>query len=281
MAIDIQGIKIGGDRFTVIAGPCQIETSGHAIMMAGRLQDIAAELDVNLVYKSSFDKANRTSIQGQRGPGMQRGLEILDQVRTRFGCATLTDIHHPEQAQIACQAGVSILQIPALLSRQTDLLIAAGESGAAVNIKKGQFMAPADMIPASAKVLSTGNDRVMLTERGITHGYRDLVVDMRSFRDMAQTGLPIVFDCTHSTQSPGSQGHSSGGDGGRAAELARAAVATGWVDAVFLETHQDPDSAPSDGAVMVPVDQVRDLVRDLRDIWRLVREQAHGPRAAE
>jgi 2-dehydro-3-deoxyphosphooctonate aldolase (KDO 8-P synthase) len=261
MAVKVADFEIGtGNPLCVIAGPCQIETADHAMMMAGNLKKICTDLGVNFIYKSSFDKANRTSISTKRGVGIDEGLQILYDIRTHFGVPILTDIHLPEQADRCMLYGVDVIQIPAFLSRQTDLLIAAGETGLAVNIKKGQFMAPEDIGRAAEKIASTGNDRILLCERGVTHGYNNLVVDMRSLPIMERTGYPVVFDCTHSVQQPGGMGTSSGGDRSMVPYLARAAVATGSVNAVFIETHQDPDRAPSDGPNMVPLDNIKELI---------------------
>ena len=254
----------------MIAGPCQIESFDHACNIAGAMKEICQDLGLNFVYKSSFDKANRTSVSTPRGPGLEKGLEILSNVKRQIEVPTLTDIHTPYHATAARHYQVDVVQIPAFLSRQTDLLIAAGESKLAVNIKKGQFMAPMDIYQAAAKIASTGNDRILLCERGVTHGYNNLVVDMRSLPIMAHTGYPVVFDCTHSVQQPGGLGTSSGGDRRMVPYLARAAVATGSVDAVFIETHEDPDSAPSDGPNMVPLKHMKELLTQLRDLHGMV-----------
>jgi 2-dehydro-3-deoxyphosphooctonate aldolase (KDO 8-P synthase) len=276
MAVRIGNTRIGpGYPLTVIAGPCQIENLDHARMIAGALLEICKHLDLNLIYKSSYDKANRTSIGTQRGPGIEQGLEVLHRIRTELGVPVLTDIHHPEHAALCADAGVDVIQIPAFLSRQTDLLVSAGESGLAVNIKKGQFMAPNDAARAAAKVASTGNDRILLTERGVTHGYNNLVVDMRSLPIMARSSYPVVFDCTHSVQQPSGMGATSGGDRTMVPYLARAAVATGAVDAVFLECHEDPDHAPSDGPNMVPLPRMEPLLRQLRDLHSAVASWQH------
>jgi len=271
VAVKVNNIEIGpGSGLAVIAGPCQIESLEHAHMMASTLAEMCDHLGLSLIYKSSYDKANRTSIGTQRGPGIEQGLEVLHRIRFDLDIPVLTDIHHPEHAALCAQAGIDVIQIPAFLSRQTDLLVAAGESGLAVNIKKGQFMAPADAARAAGKVASTGNDRILLTERGVTHGYNNLVVDMRSLPIMARSGYPVVFDCTHSVQQPSGMGATSGGDRTMVPYLARAAVATGSVHAVFLECHQDPDSAPSDGPNMVPLSRMEPLLRQLRDLHRAV-----------
>jgi 2-dehydro-3-deoxyphosphooctonate aldolase (KDO 8-P synthase) len=240
------------------------------MMMAGNLKSICSELGVNFVYKSSFDKANRTSISTKRGVGIDDGLQILFEIKKHFNIPVLTDIHLPEQADRCVFYGIDVIQIPAFLSRQTDLLIAAGETGLAVNIKKGQFMAPGDIARAAEKVASTGNERILLCERGVTHGYNNLVVDMRSLPIMERTGYPVVFDCTHSVQQPGGMGTSSGGDRTMVPYLARAAIATGSVSAVFIETHEDPDSAPSDGPNMIPLNELESLLKDIKRIYEAV-----------
>jgi 2-dehydro-3-deoxyphosphooctonate aldolase (KDO 8-P synthase) len=261
-SVRVGGLEIGNDRpLVLISGPCQIESRDHAMECAAALVEMCAAAGIGLVFKSSYDKANRTSASAARGIGMDRGLAILAEVRGRFGCPVLTDVHAPEQCAPAAQA-VDVLQIPAFLCRQTDLLLAAGETGAAVNVKKGQFLAPWDMVNVAAKIASTGNQRILLCERGTSFGYNTLVSDLRGLPVMARTGYPVVFDATHSVQQPGGQGTSSGGQREFAPVLARAAVAVG-VDAVFMETHQDPDNAPSDGPNMVPLDQFEALAADL------------------
>lgn len=261
-----------GHPLTVIAGPCQIESQSHAEHVAGTLKEIADHLDVNLIYKSSFDKANRSSVSSTRGTGIEPGLEILNSIKHLYGIPVLTDIHEPWQADACADAGIDVLQIPAFLCRQTDLLLAAGATGLVVNIKKGQFLAPHDMVHAVAKVQSTGNYRVLQTERGYTHGYNNLVVDMRSLPIMGSNGCPVVFDATHSVQLPGGQGRKSDGDRTMAPLLARSAIATGSVDAVFIETHESPDSAPSDGPNMIPLSDMRELLADLSDLHNYIRK---------
>ncbi len=246
---------------SLIAGPCQMESRDHAFMMAERLKDICSRLGIGLVYKSSFDKANRTSLGGKRGMGLEKSLAVFADIKKELGLPTLTDIHEREQcAEVA--SVVDVLQIPAFLCRQTDLLIAAAQTGAVVNVKKGQFLAPWDMKNVMAKIVDSGNPNVMLTERGASFGYNTLVSDMRSLPIMAAMGAPVIFDATHSVQQPGGQGASSGGDRRMVPVLARAAVAVG-VAGVFIETHQDPDNAPSDGPNMVPIDKLGDLLRTL------------------
>jgi len=271
MKVTVHNITIGpGHPMAVIAGPCQIESLQHAIDTCGAIVEKTQALGLPVIYKSSFDKANRSSISTQRGVGIDEGLEILNSVKHEFGIPVLTDIHESYQAQIVADAGVDILQIPAFLCRQTDLLLAAGATGCAINVKKGQFMAPGDMKNVADKIASTGNKRIMLCERGVTHGYNNLVVDMRSLPIMAATKFPVVFDCTHSVQQPGAMGTSSGGDRSMVPYLARAAVATGMVDAVFIETHPDPDHAPSDGPNMIPLDSLASLLEQLKNIHKLV-----------
>lgn len=269
--ITVKDFKIGkGQPLTVIAGPCQIESKDHAMMMSAAVKKITKNLGMNFIYKSSFDKANRTSITTQRGVGIHDGLKILAEVKDELDVPVLTDIHHPDQAGMCQFFGIDVIQIPAFLSRQTDLLLAAGETGAVVNIKKGQFMAPNDAAKAAEKVASTGNCRIMLCERGITHGYNNLVVDMRSLPIMERTGYPVVFDCTHSVQQPGGLGTSSGGDRSMVPYLARAAVATGCVNAVFIETHEDPDRAPSDGPNMIPLNELEELLTNIQRVYEAV-----------
>ncbi|WP_224816038.1 3-deoxy-8-phosphooctulonate synthase [Hasllibacter sp. MH4015] len=248
-------------RLTVIAGPCQLESLDHARMIAGAMVQACADTGAQFIFKGSYDKANRTSLGGQRGLGMEAGLSILSQIRDEFGCPVLTDVHAPDQCAPVAEA-VDILQIPAFLCRQTDLLLAAGETGAAINVKKGQFLAPWDMANVVGKIESTGNTRMLLTERGASFGYNALVADMRSLPEMAKTGYPVVMDATHAVAQPGGLGGSSGGQREFAPVLARAAVAVG-VAGVFLETHQDPDNAPSDGPNMIRMDEMPDLIRTL------------------
>jgi 2-dehydro-3-deoxyphosphooctonate aldolase (KDO 8-P synthase) len=245
----------------LIAGPCQLESRAHAFDMAGRLKEMAARLKIGFVYKTSFDKANRTSLTGKRGLGLDKALAVFADLRRELGVTILTDVHEREQCGVVAPV-VDVLQIPAFLSRQTDLLIAAAETGKVVNVKKGQFLAPWDMKNAVAKVTDSGNPNVLLTERGASFGYNTLVSDMRALPIMAESGCPVIFDATHSVQQPGGQGASTGGDRRFVPVLARAAVAAG-VAGVFIETHQDPDNAPSDGPNMVPIDQMPALLEDL------------------
>lgn len=246
----------------LIAGPCQIESRDHAFEMADAITAICRDLDIPLIYKSSYDKANRTSAKGARGVGLEKGIEILADIRSRFGCPVLTDIHTEEQCAIVAPA-VDVLQIPAFLCRQTDLLVAAAQTGRVINVKKGQFLAPWDMVNVAAKIADAGNQNITLCERGSCFGYNTLVSDMRALPIMAQIGYPVIFDATHSVQQPGGQGTSSGGQREFVPVLARAAVAVG-VAGVFIETHDNPDQAPSDGPNMVPVHQLRSLLSQLK-----------------
>ena len=260
--VSIGPITVGNDSpLTVIAGPCQLESLDHALMIARRMADACAAAGAAYVFKASYDKANRTSLSGRRGVGMDAGLDILAEVRARIGCPVLTDVHASDHCAPAAEA-CDILQIPAFLCRQTDLLLAAGETGAAINVKKGQFLAPWDMANVAAKVASTGNDRILLTERGVSFGYNTLVTDMRALPEMMKTGYPVVMDATHSVQQPGGQGGSSGGQREFAPVMARAAVSLG-IAAVFIETHEAPDTAPSDGPNMIPLDQMPSLIESL------------------
>jgi 2-dehydro-3-deoxyphosphooctonate aldolase (KDO 8-P synthase) len=247
---------------SLIAGPCQMESREHALIMAAALKDICSSLNMGLVYKSSFDKANRTSLKGKRGLGLEKSLAVFAEVKATFGLPVLTDVHEINQCA-ALAPVIDILQIPAFLCRQTDLLIAAAKTGRVVNIKKGQFLAPWDMKNVAAKITESGNPNVMLTERGASFGYNTLVSDMRSLPIMAETGAPVIFDATHSVQQPGGQGTSSGGDRRMVPVLARAAVAVG-VAGIFIETHEDPDNAPSDGPNMVPLSELKALLMKLQ-----------------
>jgi len=251
----------GGQRIVFIAGPCQLESRQHALEMAHALKEIGERLNVGIIYKTSFDKANRTSATAARGFGLEGSLPIFAEIREVTGLPVLTDVHTEDHCRIAAQA-VDVLQIPAFLSRQTDLLLAAAATGKAINIKKGQFLAPWDMKNVIAKVVGAGNPNVMACERGASFGYNTLVSDMRALPILRDIGCPVVFDATHSVQQPGGQGTSSGGQREFVPVLARAAVAVG-VDAVFMETHQDPDNAPSDGPNMVPLDQFEALAAEL------------------
>jgi 2-dehydro-3-deoxyphosphooctonate aldolase (KDO 8-P synthase) len=267
--VTISGLTVGNDRpLLVIAGPCQLESLDHAQMIAGAMAEACRAAGAQYVFKASYDKANRTSLKGRRGLGIDAGLKVLAAVRA-MGVPVLTDIHDADQARAAAQV-VDVIQIPAFLCRQTDLLLAAGETGAVVNIKKGQFLAPWDMANVAEKVASTGNGRILLTERGVSFGYNTLVADMRSLPIMARTGWPVIMDATHSVQQPGGQGNASGGQREFAPVMARAAVSLG-IAGVFIETHEDPDRAPSDGPNMVPLSQMPALVDSLMAFDRLAK----------
>ncbi len=274
--VRVRDVEIGNDRpFVLIAGPCQIESESHAFEMADALSGIAQAAGVPLIYKSSFDKANRTSGGAARGVGIIRGLGILAAVRERFRIPVLTDVHAPDQCEPAAEA-VDILQIPAFLCRQTDLLLAAGETGRAINVKKGQFLAPWDMANVAAKIADTGNESILLTERGVSFGYNTLVTDFRGLPVMARTGYPVVFDATHSVQQPGGHGGSSGGQREFAPVLARAALAVG-VAALFIEAHEDPDHAPSDGPNMIPLREMPALIAGLRALDDFMKPRLTSP----
>lgn len=268
--VDVGGVTFSNDApLVVIAGPCQLESYDHALEIGLTMKDACAAAGAGYVFKASYDKANRTSVSGKRGLGIDEGLDILARLRDALGVPVLTDIHAPEQC-VQAASSVDILQIPAFLCRQTDLLLAAGETGAAINVKKGQFLAPWDMDNVVAKVASTGNQKILLTERGTSFGYNTLVADMRGLPRMAQTGYPVVMDATHSVQQPGGQGGSSGGQREFAPVMARAAVSLG-IASVFIETHQTPDTAPSDGPNMIPLDQMPGLVGSLMDFDKLAK----------
>ena len=268
--VTVGDLSIGNDLpLTLIAGPCVIESRAHALETARALGEITEKAGIGLIYKSSFDKANRTSVDSPRGVGMAEGLAILAEVREVVGCPVLTDVHSPDQCAPTAES-VDVLQIPAFLCRQTDLVIAAAETGRALNIKKGQFLAPWDMVNVVAKAESAGNQDLLLCERGASFGYNTLVSDMRSLPILAQTGYPVVFDATHSVQQPGGLGGRSGGQREFVPVLARAAVAVG-VAAVFMETHQDPDNAPSDGPNMVPIADMPELLARLVALDRLTK----------
>lgn len=269
--VQIGDITVGNDLpLAIIAGPCAMESMVHAMDMAGRLFEMTQKLGIGLVYKSSFDKANRTSLTAERGLGMDAAIPVFERIRSEFGIPVLTDVHLPEHCAALGDA-VDVLQIPAYLCRQTDLLVAAAKTGKVVNVKKGQFLAPWDMKNVSDKLIGSGNNRILLTERGASFGYNTLVSDMRSLAIMAeQTGQPIVFDATHSVQQPGGQGTTSGGQREFVPVLARAAVSVG-VAMVFMETHQDPDNAPSDGPNMVPIDEMEALLTTLQKFDNLAK----------
>lgn len=267
-SFQVGNATFGDGRLTIIAGPCVIESADHALMMARECAKRAREAGVDFVYKSSFDKANRSSIKSFRGLGMEAGLEVLRQVKDEIGVPVLTDVHDVSQVEAVAQVA-DILQIPAFLSRQTDLILAAAESGRAVNVKKGQFLAPADARNIVDKARAAGCEKLLLTERGVSFGYNNLVVDMRSFAIMREFGVPIVFDVTHSLQLPGGLGHATGGQSEYIEPLARAGVAAG-VDAVFMEVHDCPERAPSDGPNALPLERMQSLLNILRDIHKLI-----------
>ena len=266
--IKIGNISVGGGNpLAFILGPCQLESRDHAMFMAEKISKVCAPSSSNFIFKSSFDKANRSSIASARGVGIEEGLKILQEVKLTFNCPVITDIHTISQCASASEV-VDVLQIPAFLSRQTDLLIAAGETGKPVNVKKGQFLAPWEMTNVAEKIASTGNKKILLCERGTSFGYNTLVNDFRGLEIMAETGYPVVFDATHSVQQPGGRGNSSGGERKFVATLARAACAVG-IAAVFIETHQDPDNAPCDGPNMIDVADLQKLIEKLRVIDEL------------
>ncbi len=255
--------------FTLIAGPCQLESEEHAIKISTELKKITSELGINFIYKTSFDKANRTSLKGKRGLGLDKSLSVFDRIKKDVGVPVLTDVHTAEQCSIVANH-VDVLQIPAFLCRQTDLLIAAAKTGKIINVKKGQFLAPWDMANVIKKIEDSGNKNILITERGASFGYNTLVSDMRALPIMSKFGFPIVFDATHSVQQPGGMGEKSGGQREFVPYLARAAIAVG-VGAIFIETHEDPDNAPSDGPNMVPLNEVKILLRKLTEIDKIVK----------
>ena len=255
--------------FTLIAGPCQLENENHAIDVAKKLKEITDKLSIGLIYKTSFDKANRTSLKGKRGAGLEKSLPVFDKIRKDLGIPVLTDIHNVEQCALVSKH-VDVLQIPAFLCRQTDLLIAAAKTGKVINVKKGQFLAPWDMVNVTKKISDSGNKNILVTERGASFGYNTLVSDFRSIPIMSKNGYPVVFDVTHSVQQPGGLGEKSGGQREFVEYLARAAVAVG-VAAVFMETHPDPDKAPSDGPNMVPLSKMENLLKQLLKIDQLIK----------
>jgi 2-dehydro-3-deoxyphosphooctonate aldolase (KDO 8-P synthase) len=262
--------EIANDKpFTLIAGPCQLENEEHALKISSELKKITSDLGINLIYKTSFDKANRTSLKGKRGIGLEKSLPIFDKIRKEVGLPILTDVHTAEQCSMVANH-VDVLQIPAFLCRQTDLLIAAAKTGKIINVKKGQFLAPWDMANVIKKIEDSGNKNILITERGASFGYNTLVSDMRALPIMSRFGFPIVFDATHSVQQPGGMGEKSGGQREFVPFLARAAIAVG-VGAIFMETHEDPDNAPSDGPNMVPLNEVKALLKKLTEIDKLVK----------
>tara|TARA_B100001564_G_scaffold234368_1_gene198090 strand:- start:1541 stop:2365 length:825 start_codon:yes stop_codon:yes gene_type:complete len=270
LTINCKGIEISNDKtICLIAGPCQLETEQHALDMAGKINEIAKKYNIGFVYKTSFDKANRTSLKGKRGAGLERSLPIFDKIKKELDIPILTDVHNVEQCT-AVTSHVDIIQIPAFLCRQTDLLVAAAKTNKIINVKKGQFLAPWDMKNVIKKISDSGNNNILITERGASFGYNTLVSDMRSIPIMAKSGYPIVFDATHSVQQPGGLGDKSGGQREFVSHLSRAAVAVG-VAAVFIETHQDPDNAPSDGPNMIPFNELDSLVNKLVQIDKLIK----------
>lgn len=270
--IQVGDITFSNDLpFVLIGGPCQLESMEHSLELAGRIVDITKRLEIPYVFKASFDKANRTSINGARGVGLEKALDIFREIKARYGCPVITDVHEPSQCAPVAEV-VDMLQIPAFLCRQTDLVVAAAKTGKPVNVKKGQFLAPWDMKNVVTKADQSGNSNVLVTERGSSFGYNTLVVDMRSFPIMAeQTGCPVIIDATHSVQQPGGQGTSTGGQREFAPVLARAAVAVG-VAGVFIETHENPDKSPSDGPNMIPLNELEDVLKTLKEIDRLVKK---------
>ena len=255
--------------FTLIAGPCQLENEKHALEVSTELKEITDKLGIGLIYKTSFDKANRTSLKGKRGAGLEKSLPIFDKIRKEIGVPVLTDVHTAEQCETVSKH-VDVLQIPAFLCRQTDLLVAAAKTGKVINVKKGQFLAPWDMANVTKKIEDSGNKNILVTERGASFGYNTLVSDMRSLPIMAKIGFPVVFDATHSVQQPGGMGDKSGGQREFVEHLSRAAIAVG-VAAIFIETHPDPDNAPSDGPNMVPLSKMPELLKQLVEIDNLIK----------
>ena len=268
--VKCEKLNISNERsFILIAGPCQLENEKHALETANELKKITNKLNIGLIYKTSFDKANRTSLKGKRGAGLEKSLPVFDKIRKDIGIPVLTDVHSPEQCKIVSKH-VDVLQIPAFLCRQTDLLIAAAKTGKVINVKKGQFLAPWDMVNVTKKIEDSGNKNILVTERGASFGYNTLISDMRSLPIMAKNGYPVVFDATHSVQQPGGMGDKSGGQREFVQYLARAAIAVG-VAAIFMETHQDPDNAPSDGPNMIPLSEMENLLKQLVVIDNLVK----------
>ena len=269
--INCNGIKISNkNKICLISGPCQLETEQHALDMAGKIKEITIKYNIGFIYKTSFDKANRTSLKGKRGAGLENSLPVFDKIRKDVNVPVLTDIHNQDQCSKVAPH-VDVLQIPAFLCRQTDLLIAAAKTNKIINVKKGQFLAPWDMINVTKKISDSGNENILVTERGASFGYNTLVSDMRSIPIMAKNGYPVVFDGTHSVQQPGGLGEKSGGQREFVEYLSRAATAVG-IAAIFLETHQDPDNAPSDGPNMVPLKQLDDLINQIVEIDNLVKK---------
>ena len=271
ITIKCKNLKISNDNpFCLIAGPCQLENEQHAIDMAGKIKEITKKYQLGFIYKTSFDKANRTSIKGKRGAGLDKSLPIFDKIRKELETPVLTDIHTAEQCSIVSEH-VDVIQIPAFLCRQTDLLIAAAKTKKIINVKKGQFLAPWDMVNVTKKISDSGNNNILVTERGASFGYNTLVSDMRSLPIMAKNGYPVIFDATHSVQQPGGQGEKSGGQREFVEHLSRAAVAVG-VAGIFMETHQDPDNAPSDGPNMIPLSNLENLLKQLIEIDNVIKK---------
>ena len=269
--VNCKNIEISNNnQICIIAGPCQLESEQHSMDMAGKIKEITSKFNLGFIYKTSFDKANRTSLKGKRGAGIDQSLPIFDMIKKNFDIPILTDIHNAEQCSVVAPH-VDVLQIPAFLCRQTDLLVAAAETGKIINVKKGQFLAPWDMVNVTKKIADSGNDNILVTERGASFGYNTLVSDMRSLPIMAKNGYPVIFDATHSVQQPGGLGETSGGQREFVEHLARAAVAVG-VAGVFIETHQDPDNAPSDGPNMVPLNKLEKLLSQLFEIDNLIKK---------
>ena len=272
LTINCKDIEISNDKqICLIAGPCQLETEQHALDMAGKIAEIAKKHNLGFIYKTSFDKANRTSLKGKRGAGLENSLPVFDKIKKEFGVPILTDVHSVEQCSTVANH-VDIIQIPAFLCRQTDLLVAAAKTNKIINVKKGQFLAPWDMVNVTKKISDSGNKNILVTERGASFGYNTLVSDMRSLPIMAKNGYPVIFDATHSVQQPGGLGEKSGGQREFVEYLARAAVAVG-VAGVFIETHQDPDNAPSDGPNMVPLNKLENLLKQLFEIDKLIKNK--------
>ena len=270
LTVKCGSIEISNDsNFCLIAGPCQLETEHHAMNMSSKIKEITSKLGINFIYKTSFDKANRTSLKAKRGIGLEQSLPIFDKIKKELNVPILTDVHNIEQCSIVAEH-VDILQIPAFLCRQTDLLIAAAKTKKIVNVKKGQFLAPWDMVNVTKKISDSGNNNILVTERGASFGYNTLVSDMRSLPIMAKNGYPVIFDATHSVQQPGGQGDKSDGQREFVEHLSRAAVAVG-VAGIFMETHQDPDSAPSDGPNMIPLSNLENLLKQLIEIDNIVK----------
>ena len=270
--INCNGIQISNSKkISLIAGPCQLESEQHAMDMAGKIKEISNKFKIGFIYKTSFDKANRTSIKGKRGAGLEKSLPVFDKIKKDLNVPILTDIHNAEQCSVVANH-VDVLQIPAFLCRQTDLLVAAAKTKKIINVKKGQFLAPWDMVNVTKKISDSGNNNILVTERGASFGYNTLVSDMRSIPIMAKSGYPVIFDATHSVQQPGGMGEKSGGQREFVEYLARAAVAVG-VAGVFIETHQDPDNAPSDGPNMVPLNKLENLINQLFEIDNLIKNK--------